>query len=71
MYLVVLEDRHFDDRYLLYNSFKRAMSTAQILQCDYDDYEWEEEKIDGWEYYAHADIEDGPTVRIQKIDVED
>ncbi|KKL59361.1 hypothetical protein LCGC14_2216140 [marine sediment metagenome] len=67
IYLAILEDRHIDDTVRAFRKPFHALKQITEWQHSYGDrYEWEEQEIEGWEYYCTAG-DDCPNMRIERI----
>jgi len=72
VYVAVLEDRHIDDVICPCRTMGSAENVLDEWARQYDGrYVFEEEIIDGWERYYISDIEDGPEMRIEKLELID
>ena len=71
-YLVIVHDRHCDDGYYLFIDRKKAIRKARRLAKEYCRFpeDYEEEKIDGWEFYARYSCE-SDFVKVEQVNVED
>ena len=70
IYLVVLYDRHTDDNYAACRDLEQAKRKAdELMACYGTRYEWREDEIDGWHYRHTTEIEDGPNIHIEEIDL--
>jgi hypothetical protein len=68
IYLAILCDRHTDDEFAAFYDKLMALTQCSKWQKKYPEYEFEDEEISGWEYYSNAS-EDGPSTRIEKIEL--
>ena len=72
IYLVVLYDRHTDDSYMACRNLEFAKRAADKLMGSYEDrYHWHLEDVsaDGWHYRHITELEDGPRIHIEEIDL--
>lgn len=70
IYLVVLYDRHTDDSYMACRNLDLAQRAADKLMKSYDGrYTWEPKDIKGWHYRHITEVEDGPNIHIEEIDL--
>jgi len=66
IYLAVLEDRHIDTIIEPFQDTDEAIKQIEEWKSDYSAKVWEEEEIEGWEYYIRSECDDGPNMRIEK-----
>lgn len=70
IYLAILNDRHFDPQHHAYDKVEDAIAHCRKWMKEYteqrDWYEWTEETIRGWEFYART-FDTGPRVYVEKI----
>ena len=70
IYLVVLYDRHVDDSYMACRNLDLAERAADKLMASYEgQYKWKSSHIDGWHYRHITELEDGPNIHIEEIDL--
>ena len=70
VFLVIAEDRHVDNHYAVRTTLDDAKGAADKFMASYDGhYKWEEGQIRGWHYYCHTEIDDGPSVHIEELEM--
>ena len=72
IYLVVLYDHHTDHSYVACRNLDLAKRAADKLMAAYEGrYEWHLEEVDetGWHYRHITELEDGPHIHIEEIDL--
>lgn len=70
IYLVVMCDRHCDNQYAVRNTPEAAKIVADNFMASYENrYQWTEIGVVGWHYFHKADVDDGPSVHIEELEL--
>ena len=72
IYLVILWDRHTDEEYRVCRTLDAAKAAADELMEEYGDrYQWRPEDVEGWHYQHITELEDGPNIHIEELELTD